>query len=167
MAINLQVEITVKKSDTDGKPSGDPLYSSTTPIEADTDGLMKVTIPGMAENWEVHPEAGKKRWLKFFAISPLTDGEPLQNGLSFVVSDGKCSTGEFTLMEPVAYWGDTLNQLYKGAQSPSLTELEKLVFTNKESCAVDVTIYFVRNVAEKIPDPCPVKRGAQAQVQQR
>lgn len=147
MPINLQVLITVSKLDDAGNPAGDPLYKSTSPISADTDGSLKVTIPGHKSNWEVYPEAGQQDWLKFFAVSAKTPSD----GLRFVVSDGKYSTEEIVLDQPIAAWGDALNQQFFMGTDGTLKELKKLVFTNSDACAAEVEIYFVRNASKRVP----------------
>ncbi len=150
--IKLLVTITVSKTDASGQPTGDPLYNSLLPITADTDGSIPATIPAQTKNFEVDPQAGKQDWLEFFAVSPATPSKHL----TFTASDGNNTTDEFTLDQPIAYWGEALAQLFNGSDGP-LTELKYLHFKNSDGCPVDVTVYWVRNAYTKMPDPCPKK----------
>jgi hypothetical protein len=159
MSINLQVIITVTKTDGTGQPVGEPVYSSKSLITGDNDSPnLKVTIPGHASKWWVRVGAGTRDWLKFFALSPAPD-----SNLTFYATDrNKSETIETALSQPIAYWGNALDQLFKGADGGTdLMELENLYFSNSDGCPVEVTIYYVCKATKTPPaDPCPKKAAS-------
>jgi hypothetical protein len=155
MSVNLQVEISVTALDDSGAPVTPPVYDSKTKITADTSSRIQITIPGKSQGYEVYVEAGSQNWLKLFAISP--DSESFPAGLSFVPGDSENQGNSVTLNGPVAYFSpDALAGLFT-----NISELEKICFTNKSTCDVPLTIYYIRDVAKKTQmDTCPPKKGS-------
>jgi hypothetical protein len=155
MSITLQVETTVTALDSSGHPITPAVYDSKYQIMADTSSNIQITVPGKATNgYEVYVEAGQQTWLRFFAITPTNADETLPKGLSFATADSQNQTASVGLSGPVAYSSpDALAPLFEG-----ITELQKVSFINPGACDVDLTIYFIRDVAKKAPpDPCPKK----------
>src|SRR5687768_14724952 len=79
MPINVLVTISVTKTNEQGEPTGEPLYTSKLPITAHTPGdFDEVTIPPMNKPFDVWVEAGQKDWLEFFAVTPETPSKQLK-----------------------------------------------------------------------------------------